>query len=153
MKILESFKTLKPIEIGALIIFILFIILPFKLPSMVANLVDSPFGIIFLFVIALYLFFYTNPILGVIFILVAYEFIRRSSEITKKCNSRDTIVRDNTTQLVKDMELQQLNPVQPETLEEEMVKKMVPARDEFIKGDLSEFKPNMESKVNASLFN
>jgi hypothetical protein len=154
MKILEPFKTLKPVEIGALSFFILFIILPFKLPIMVANMFDSSIGFILLFVIAIYLFFYTNPILGIIFILVAYELIRRSSEITTNSHSsRDIIVRDNTTQESKDSELEKLNPVQPETLEEEMVNKMVPARNEFIKGDLSDFKPNMNSNVNASLYN
>ena len=149
MKVLEQLKSLKSIEIGILSLFILFVILPLKLPLMVANLFDSPIGVILLFVIAVSLFFYTNPILGVIFILVAYELIRRSSETTGGNN----VVRDNTTQHMKDIELEKLNPVQPETLEEEMVNKMVPARNEFIKGDLSnDFKPNMNSNMDASLF-
>jgi len=149
MKVLEQLKSLKSIEIGILSLFILFVILPLKLPLMVANLFDSPIGVILLFVIAVSLFFYTNPILGVIFILVAYELIRRSSETT----GGNYVVRDNTTQHMKDIELEKLNPVQPETLEEEMVNKMVPARNEFIKGDLSnDFKPNMNSNMDASLF-
>lgn len=157
MKLLEQFKldelkSLKPVEIGALLLFILFIILPFKLPSVIANVFDSPFGLIFLFVTTLYLFYYRNPILGVIFILVAYELIRRSSEKTNVNYVGDN--NNNVTQQVKDVELEKLNPVQPESLEEEVINKMVPARNEFIKGDsLSDFKPNLDSTIAASMFN
>ena len=157
MKLLEQFKlnelkSLKPLEIGALLLFILFIILPFKLPSIMANVFDSSFGLIFLFVTTLYLFYYTNPILGVIFILVAYELIRRTSEKRNVNYVADN--NNNVTQQVKDLELEKLNPVQPESLEEEVINKMVPARNDFIKGDsLSDFKPNLESNINASMFN
>jgi hypothetical protein len=152
MKLLEQFKSLKSVEIGALILFILFIIFPFKLPLMVTNVFDSPLGLLLLFVIAIYLFFYTNPILGVIFIFVAYELIRRSSKTTVG-NVGNYTDRDNTTQQIKDLELEKLNPVQPETLEEEVIHKMVPARNEFIKGDSSnDFKPNMVSNIEASLY-
>ena len=148
MKLLEQLKSLKSFEIGALVLFILFVILPFKLPLMFANVFDSSLGLVLLFVITIFLFFYTNPILGVIFILVAYELIRRSSEVT----GGNYIVHDVTRQQYKDAELVQLNPVQSETLEEEVINKMAPARNEFIKGDLSDFKPNVDAKIDASLF-
>jgi len=148
MKLLEQLKSLKSLEIGTLVVFILFVIFPFKLPLMMANVFDSSLGLILLFIVAIYLFFYTNPILGVIFILVAYELIRRSSEVT----GGNYIVRDVTRQQHKDAELVQLNPVQSETLEEEVINKMAPARNEFIKGDLSDFKPNVDAKIDASLF-
>ena len=148
MKLLEQLKSLKSFEIVALVLFILFVILPFKLPLMFANVFDSSLGLVLLFVITIFLFFYTNPILGVIFILVAYELIRRSSEVT----GGNYIVHDVTRQQYKDVELVQLNPVQSETLEEEVINKMAPARNEFIKGDLSDFKPNVDAKIDASLF-
>jgi hypothetical protein len=50
------------------------------------------------------------------------------------------------------MELERLNPPQSISLEEEVIDKMAPARNEFIKGDMSNFKPNMESAVGASMF-
>ena len=149
MKVLEQLKSLKSIEIGSLILFIIFIIFPFKLPFMVANMVDSSIGLIILFIITIYLFFYTNPILGIIFILVAYELIRRSTETT----GGNYMIRDNTTQQSKDVELQQLNPVQPTTLEEEVINIMAPARNEFIKGDFTnDFTPVTASTIGASLF-
>lgn len=151
-KFLEQFKSLKSVEIGTLLLFILFIIFPFKLPSIVSNIFDSPIGLLLLFVTAIYLFFYTNPILGVIFILVAYELIRRSSKTTVG-NLGNYTDRDHTTQQIKDLELEKMNPVEPETLEEEVIHKMVPARNEFIKGDsTNDFKPNMVSNIDASLY-
>jgi len=149
MKVLEQFKSLKSIEIGSLILFIIFIIFPFKLPFMVANMVDSSLGLIFLFIVTIYLFFHTNPILGIIFILVAYELIRRSTEST----GGNHIIRDNTSQEIKDAELQQLNPVQPTTLEEEVISIMAPARNDFIKGDFTnDFVAVTDSTIGASLF-
>jgi hypothetical protein len=152
MKLLEQLKSLKsiqPLEIGVLILFIIFIIFPFKLPLMVADVFNSSLGFLLLFVVAIYLFFYTNPILGVIFILVAFELVRRSSHL-----SNDTIyvVRDHTNQQTKDMELEKLNPSTSISLEEEVIQKMAPARNEFIKGDMSNFKPNMVSNIGASMF-
>ena len=149
MKVLEQFKSLKSLEIVSLVLFIIFIIFPFKLPFIVANIVDSSLGLVFLFMVTIYLFFYTNPILGVIFILVAYELIRRSTINT----GGNYIVRDNTTQEYKDAELEELNPFQPTTLEEEVINTMAPARNHFIKGDLTnDFIPVTASTVGASLF-
>ena len=148
MKVLEQLKSLKslpPLDIGVLVLFILFIIFPFKLPLIIANVFNSSLGLILLFIVAIYLFFYKNPILGVIFILVAYELIRRSSE------TNGYMVHDTTTQENKDSELEKLNPVQSTTLEEEVINNMAPARNDFIKGDLSSFKPNMETMDGASL--
>lgn len=149
VKVLEQFKTLKTLEIGTLVLFILFIIFPFKLPLDIANIFDSSIGLVILFIVAIYLFFYTNPILGVIFILVAYEIVSRSSVTT----GGNYIIRDNTTQEMKDVELEKMNPVQSITLEEELINKMAPARNEFIKGDISnDFKPVTNGTVGASLF-
>ena len=151
MKNLEQFislKSLPPLEIGTLVLFILFIIFPIKLPVSISNIFNSSLGIVLLFITAIYLFFYTNPILGVIFILVAYEIIRRSSEV----NIVNHIVNnvDNTSQENKNMDLERLNPILPPTLEEEIINKMAPARNEFIKENLHDFKPNVDSKINVS---
>ena len=149
MKVLEQVKSLNKIEILALLLFILFIILPFKLPLMVTKSIDNSLGLLFLFIIAIYLFFYTNPILGIIFILVAYELIRRSSFT----GDGNYVINNNISQLVKDTELEILNPVQEHTLEEEVINKMAPARNDFIKGDYSNnFKPVTDSTIGASLF-
>jgi hypothetical protein len=53
-----------------------------KMPDAVANIIDSPAGKIIVALIALLLFGYSNPILGVLGILVAYQLIKASSEKT-----------------------------------------------------------------------
>ena len=148
MKVLESFKSLSPLEIISLVLFITFIIFPIKLPHWLANMIDSPLGFLSLFIITVFLFFYVNPILGIIYILVAYELIRRSSETTGKA----AMMQYSPTQAKKDSELEKMNPPTEVTLEEEVIQVMAPARNEFIKGTSnSDFKPVMETIVGASL--
>lgn len=149
MKGLGSFKSLSPLEIVLLIVFILFIIFPFKLPVMFANMIDAPLGFLSLFVVTIYLFSYVNPVLGIIYIFVAYELMRRSSEITGKT----AMIQYSPSQNNKDIELQQMNLPREITLEEDVIRVMAPAQSEFIKGESSsDFKPVMESVVGASLF-
>jgi len=150
MKFLNSLKILKPLEIATLVVFILFIIFPVRLPSGFSGVFDSSLGILFLFILTLVLFIYTNPILGIIFILVAYELIRRGSSLTGK-PTKQLLSMDNTNQASKDMELKKLNPVQQPTLEEEVIQQMAPASQNFIKIDGSDFKPTLENIKGASL--
>jgi hypothetical protein len=150
MKLLDSFKSLSPLEIVLLVVFIIFIIFPFKLPLMVSNMINSQVGFLSLFVITLYLFFYTNPILGVIYIFVAYELIRRSSVMSGKPVMGQQYI---PSQKNKDAELVKMNPPKELTLEEEVIQTMAPARNDFIKvNSTSEYKPVMESIVGASMF-
>jgi len=150
MKVIDSIKTLKPLEIGTLVVFILFIILPVKIPNAFTGVFDSAIGILLLFIITITLFVYINPILGVIFILVAYELIRRSALLMGKPITQ-ILSLDNTSQGTKDSELHKMNPVQSPTLEEEVIQTMVPATKDFIRMDGSNFKPVMEPVTGASL--
>ena len=150
MKVVDSIKSLKPLEIGTLVVFILFIILPVKVPNALTGVFDSAVGILVLFIITVSLFVYINPILGVIFILVAYELIRRSALLMGKPITQ-IFSSDNTSQGTKDSELHQMNPVQSPTLEEEVIQTMAPATKDFIKLDGSNFKPIMEAVKGASL--
>ena len=151
MKLLDSIKSLKPLEIGTLVVFILFIIFPVKVPVAFTGLFDSPVGILFLLIITVCLFVYTNPILGVIFILVAYELIRRGSLLMGKPTTQ-VLSQDNTSQNAKDEVLRGLNPPQATTLEEEVIQKMAPASKDFIRLDGSDFKPVMTKTSGASVF-
>jgi len=64
------------------ILFLIYLILGFKMPDSVANLIDSSAGKVIVALVALLLFGYSNPILGVLGILVAYQLIKSSSEKT-----------------------------------------------------------------------
>jgi hypothetical protein len=64
------------------VLFIIFLIMGNKLPSGISSLIDTNVGKIIVIVSALALFIYTNPILGILGIFVAYELIKRSSVST-----------------------------------------------------------------------
>ena len=74
----------KTIEIFFLVIFILFVIFPVPVPSALAPWIDNPLGVAVLFILVVAMLFFTNPLLGVVFILVAYELVRRSSKVSHK---------------------------------------------------------------------
>jgi len=61
------------------ILFVIYLVLGLKMPSSLANIIDSTFGKIVVSLVALMLFAYSNPVLGVLGLLVAYHLIRSSS--------------------------------------------------------------------------
>ena len=69
-------------QLMLVILFIIYLILGFKMPDSVANVIDSSIGKIVVSLVALLLFGYSNPILGVLGIMVAYQLIKTSSEKT-----------------------------------------------------------------------
>ena len=110
-------------------------------------MVDSPLGMISIFCVTLYLFLYTNPVLGILYIFVAYELLRRSSNVT----ARSAIIQYVPSQSNKDAELKQMNPPVEKTLEEEMVDIRAPigksSAVEFVNSD---FKPVADKIVNGA---
>jgi hypothetical protein len=144
-KILKSFTNL---ELILLVCFIIYVVFPISTPPFLAGFIESSLGMLLLFLVTIFLFFYTNPILGVIFIFVAYELLRRSSHII----GRTAIIKHTPSQLNKDIEMASMNPPKKETLEEEIVEQMAPVG----KSDMSiytpsSFKPVAESVGSASL--
>jgi hypothetical protein len=117
MNFVNSLQSMPPLEIAAVVVFILYIIFPFNTPEFVASSVDSPLGMIILFCVAVYLFMNANPLLGVLYIFVVYELLRRSGQFT----GRVAMVQYTPSQENKDAELKKMNPPQPKTLEEDMV--------------------------------
>jgi hypothetical protein len=61
------------------VLFVIYLVMGYKMPDGVAGLVDSTVGKIVIGLIALMLFAYSNPILGVLALLVAYQMIRTAS--------------------------------------------------------------------------
>ena len=64
------------------ILFVIYLVMGLQMPEPVANVIDSPVGKIIVALLALMLFGYSNPILGVLGIMVAYHLIKSSSEKT-----------------------------------------------------------------------
>jgi hypothetical protein len=61
------------------ILFIIYLVLGYKLPESLAFVIDSSLGKIVVVVVSLMLFAYSNPILGVLSLLVAYHLIKGAS--------------------------------------------------------------------------
>jgi hypothetical protein len=146
-KILKSFNNL---ELILLVCFVIYILFQISTPPFLAGFIESSLGMLLLFLVTIFLFFYTNPILGVIFVFVAYELLRRSSNVSGKT----AILQYTPSQMMKDAEMVGMNPPKSETLEEEMVEKMAPVG----KSDMSiytpsSFKPIAEKVGSASLIN
>ena len=144
-KILKSFNTLELVLLGC---FIVYVILPISTPSFLAGVINSSLGMLVLFLVAIFLFFYTNPILGVVFVFVAYEMLRRSSHIAGPVE----IMKFTPSQAKKNAEMENMNPPKTESLEEEIVAKMAPVgRSDISIYIPSSFKPVAESVGSASM--
>ena len=143
-KILKSFTNLELILLGCFIIYVVF---PISTPPFLAGFIESSLGMLLLFLVTVFLFFYTNPILGVIFVFVAYELLRRSSRIGKTA-----IIQHTPSQILKDAEMASMNPPKRESLEEEIVEKMAPiGKSDMSVYTPSSFKPVAENVGTASL--
>ena len=103
------------------IILVCYIMFNIQTPHFLAKIIDNIYGNIVVIMLALFILTKYNPILGVITLFVAYELIRRSSDAT----GTSAIKRYLPTQMKKDKHFSAFNQF-PITLEEEVVKKMVP---------------------------
>jgi hypothetical protein len=141
-------KSISPVDLVLFVLFALYVIFPMDIPSMVASSINSALGMIVLFCMAVYFFMYRNPLLGVVFIFVAYELIRRSTAIT----GRSAIIEYTPSQNKKDAEMVAMNPPKEKTLEEDMVELRAPigksAVSEYID---SSYKPIVDKVNGASL--
>jgi uncharacterized membrane protein (DUF485 family) len=142
-KPLSSLKSMKTYEIVLLVLFIIYIILPINPPKWMASFVESSLGIVTLFCITVALFIYTNPILGVVYILVAYEVFRRSGNVNEKNIYQSSTTTSQTppqeptrttrsipiSQTSKDAQLQLMNVDQTSSLEEEVISVSIPQNE------------------------
>jgi hypothetical protein len=78
MKFSDFKKAMTPLEITALVIFVVYLVFPFKTPLSLTVLINSPLGILAMIVITVALFMYSHPALGVLYLFVAYEMLRRA---------------------------------------------------------------------------
>ena len=145
----KLFQSLTKMEWALLIIFALYIVMPIPTPYFMAGLVDSSLGMLTVFVVTVYLFFNVNPIVAVVYIFVAYELLRRSSNKTGRVN----IVQYTPTQVKKDNEMAAMNPKQTTTLEEEVVQQMAPiGQSDSTVYVTTSFKPVADKVGEASLY-
>jgi hypothetical protein len=145
----KLFLSLTKLEWALLVIFALYVVLPIPTPEFLAGLVDSSLGMLTVFIVTIYLFFNVNPVVAVVYIFVAYELLRRSSNKT----GRVTIVQYTPTQAKKDIEMVAMNPKQSTTLEEELVQQMAPiGQSDSSVYVTTSFKPVADKVGEASLY-
>ena len=148
MELMSYFRSLSKLEMAILVLFAIYIVLDIQMPESVASYIDSPLGMVGVLLVALFMFVYYNPILGVVGLFVAYEVVRRSARM----NNRVPMMTYVPTQAKKDAEMSDMNPVIPTSLEEEMVSQMAPiGKSSLITYVTSEYKPVAENVHNASL--
>lgn len=161
MKLLKSVGSVSVLEILVLLVFIIYVIFPISTPSVIRPYVDTPIGYITIFMITVALFVYTSPLLGIMYILVAYELIRRSAQFVPIHPVRKPsteympthVPRAVVSQMEKDIELNDLNPPRSSSLEEEMVQIRAPiGHSDPVKYTESSFKPVANNLQGASLF-
>jgi hypothetical protein len=142
-------KSFSQTEMALFVIFILYLILPIDTPRFLAPYVDSSLGMLAMFVITVFLFFYSSPFLAVIYVLVAYELLRRSANIAHT----QTIIQYTPSQAKKDTQMNAMNPTKKESLEEEIVDKMAPVgHSDPVSYMSTSFTPVVEKSNGASAY-
>jgi len=142
------FKKEHTSELILVILFIIYLIMGYKTPQPVAGLVDTLGGKIVIFIIVVYLFMYSNPILAVLSLFVAFDLIRRSSIAT----GVDALIRYAPSEEKKNSQFTAFNQF-PYTLEQEVVKKMAPIVQNSYQLKPPSYKPLLENLYDASPIN
>ena len=137
------------VEMIVLALYVAFLITyKMKIPSQIANIVDTVYGNVLVILVFGVLYMSFSPMVGVVGLLVAYELIRRSSisvvvkEVVRETQSEEQKIT-NMKEMNKD---QQVN--NPPTLEEETVGKIKDFA--LTKGDNSTVEPLLHDLHNAT---
>ena len=147
-------KDVTPLEIGLGILIILYIIFPVPTPVFLNGIADSPIGIGMMLLVAVFLFFYVNPIISILFIFAAYEFLRRMQQ-TQAAMVTTATVSEPVSQAKKDEELVEMNKElkQADTLEVDMVANLAPiGKSDPVQFMTTSYKPVSESVGTASTY-
>lgn len=125
-------------------VFALYLVMGYQVPEGIAIIIDSTVGKIVVVVIALILFAYSKPVLGVLALLVAYQLIKGSSIKTGMA----ALEAYYPTEAKK---WSPFTPVHqfPYTLEQEVVKNMTTQKfnSEYVKAP---FRPTLDDTHDAS---
>jgi len=180
VKFLKTDIKIKPLEVVLFVLFIFYLVFQIKTPKFLSPWLNNPIGVVVVLLFALYVFLYTNPVLGILSIFVAYELIRRSGEIYNKelpndlispsstyltdfsrsLNKEDTnntnVVSHGSTQMVGsslDTPVSTLVPTSSINLEEEVIRQMAPiGGSSSLEYVVTQFKPISENTHNADQF-
>ena len=132
-------------QLTLVILFIIYLIMGYETPQSVASIVDTLPGKVVIFIVVVYLFMKSNPLLAVLSLFVAFDLIRRSSVAT----GSDAIRRYAHCEEEKSSQFSAFNQF-PYTLEQEVVKKMAPIVQSGSSLSKPSYKPLLENLHDAS---
>ena len=132
-------------QLALVILAVLFLLIPFNLPDNLVKFVDNMYIISVLCLLVIVGLYYLNPVVSVALIIFAIELVRRS----KLQNRTLGDLRYIPSERKKSQQLNNLNEM-PETLEEQIVSKMVPVANKPLIDSAPSYKPVYESVNNAS---
>ena len=135
-------------QLALAILFIIYLIMGYKTPEPVANVIDTLVGKIIIFITVITLFMHANPILAVLSLFVAFDLIRRASAVT----GIDALKKYLPTEQKKSSQFTAFNQF-PYTLEQEVVKKMAPIVQSGSSLTKASYKPLLDNLYDASTIN
>jgi hypothetical protein len=129
------------------ILFIIYLVMGYEIPEPLATIIDTPLGKIIVTLMALILFAYSNTILGILGIIVAYVLIQSATEKT----GLGALAKYAPTEEKKWSPFNARHQF-PYTLEQEMVKKMASTKfnPTYVKAP---YKPVLNDTHDASYVN
>lgn len=119
-------KRLTLAEILVSVVFLLYIVLPVNTPRALVPLVQSPLGLVAIFLIVLYLFLFAHPLLAILYLIVAYLLLRRSTSPAVSLKKSDKLVHHPPALPVIPENIISSAAADPHTLEEDVISKMAP---------------------------
>lgn len=135
-------------ELALAILLIVYLVLGFRTPDVVAGMVDTLLGKIVMFVVVIYLFLHANPLLAVLALFVAFDLMRRSSVAT----GIDALQKFAPSEEKRSSQFTAYNQF-PYTLEQEVVAKMAPMVSAGSSLTQASYKPLLDNLYDASPVN
>jgi hypothetical protein len=132
-------------ELLLAILFIIYLIMGYKTPQPVANVVDTIVGKIAVFAVVIYMFSNSNPILAILTLMVAFDLVRRSYIATGNYGINNYMPSEGT----KMNQFTAMNQF-PYTLEQEMVKRMAPIIPTGTSMKKASYKPLLDNLYDAA---
>jgi MFS superfamily sulfate permease-like transporter len=132
-------------ELFLAILIIIYLVMGFKTPASVANMIDTIPGKVVIFIIVVFLFTYYSPILGILGLFVAFTLMRSSSMTT----GNDALQKYVPTEEKRSSQFTAYNQF-PYTLEQEIVAKMAPILTSGTSMEKAPYKPTLDNLHYAS---
>lgn len=132
-------------EFILVILMIIYLVMGFRTPDMIANLIDNIIGKVVIILVVIYLFMHANPILAVVAALVAFDLMRRSTETT----GLGALQAYAPSEQKKMSQFSAFNQF-PYTLEQEVVAKMAPIVRSGSSLSSASYKPLLDNLHDAS---